>query len=214
METLKAKYNLVDKSEKLGSAPGSILLWNSSPVSLQILNDLRIEPHIGIGPIKIGMTKEKLEETLLNIRFCYTPLDKSCFQISRDISSQNDDYTVRYQSSNLFIMVRYQKDRAAEISVDRGAAQHFPVILYDMEVFSTQVELLIEALTKYCPYECNHEDSLLSTEYLFPNLGIRLWREDVFHPKLLSDESYMRTMGQVIDDMYRYQFFDIITILK
>ncbi len=56
------------------------------------------------------------------------------------------------------------------------------------------------------------EDEQLGTDYVFPEVGIRLWREEPFHPKLLSDKEYMEKMRMVIDEMYRYLYFEIIGV--
>ena len=62
-----------------------------------------------------------------------------------------------------------------------------------------------------CVYEWDDED--LSTNYEFPAIGVRLWREDAFHPKLLLDKKYMEEMKLVIDDMYHYLYFEIVAVL-
>ena len=56
------------------------------------------------------------------------------------------------------------------------------------------------------------EDEQLSTNYGFHDVGIRLWREEAFHPKLLKDASYMKDRGHMIDEMVRYRFFDLVAV--
>ena len=41
---------------------------------------------------------------------------------------------------------------------------------------------------------CNEKDLQLGTEYFFSEIGVRLWRERAFHPKLLKDPLYMEEM--------------------
>ena len=53
---------------------------------------------------------------------------------------------------------------------------------------------------------CNEKDLQLGTEYLFPEIGVRLWRERAFHPKLLKDPLYMEEMQAVLEDEYQYQY--------
>ena len=47
----------------------------------------------------------------------------------------------------------------------------------------------------------------------FPEIGVRLWRERAFHPKLLKDPLYMEEMQAVLEDEYQYQYFQMITII-
>jgi len=60
---------------------------------------------------------------------------------------------------------------------------------------------------------CNEKDLQLGTEYFFPEIGVRLWRERAFHPKLLKDPLYMEEMQAVLEDEYQYQYFQMVTII-
>ena len=73
-------------------------------------------------------------------------------------------------------------------------------------------EELVKAVKTFSSCTCDWEDEQLGTDYVFPELGIRLWREEPFHPKLLSDKAYMEQMKMVIDEMYRYLRFEIIGV--
>lgn len=53
----------------------------------------------------------------------------------------------------------------------------------------------------------------LGTEYLFPEIGVRLWRERAFHLKLLKDPLYMEEMQAVLEDEYQYQYFQMVTVM-
>ena len=60
---------------------------------------------------------------------------------------------------------------------------------------------------------CNEKDLQLGTEYFFPEIGVRLWRERAFHPKLLKDPLYMEEMQAVLEDEYQYQYFQMVTVM-
>ena len=47
----------------------------------------------------------------------------------------------------------------------------------------------------------NEKDLQLGTEYIFPQIGVRLRRERAFHPKLLKDPLYMEEMQAVLEEM-------------
>ena len=57
------------------------------------------------------------------------------------------------------------------------------------------------------------KDLQLGTEYFFSEIGVRLWRERAFHPKLLKDPLYMEEMQAVLEDEYQYQYFQMVTII-
>ena len=52
-------------------------------------------------------------------------------------------------------------------------------------MFNTAAECIIDSLMKKDNVICNEKDLQLGTEYFFPEIGVRLWRERAFHPKLL-----------------------------
>ena len=57
-------------------------------------------------------------------------------------------------------------------------------------MFNTTAECIIDSLMKKDNVVCNEKDLQLGTEYLFPEIGVRLWRERAFHLKLLKDPLY------------------------
>ena len=64
-------------------------------------------------------------------------------------------------------------------------------------MFNTTAECIIDSLMKKDNVICNEKDLQLGTEYIFPKIGVRLWRERAFHPKLLKDPLYMEEMQAV-----------------
>lgn len=86
------------------------------------------------------------------------------------------------------------------------------VQLFGMDCFQTTAEDLVEKLKSYGPFSCDCEDVQLGTEYLFDKIGVRLWRERAFHPKLLSDPVYVEKMKAVLEDEYQYQYFAIVAV--
>ena len=80
-------------------------------------------------------------------------------------------------------MVRYQNGKAIEISVDRELRDEVKVSLYDLDVFHTPAEDVIRFMKQFGPCIHDEPDEQLSTEYEFPALGIRFWRERAFSRK-------------------------------
>lgn len=168
---------------------------------------IEIIPHEGIGPLKLGMSSEEILFTLEQLHTKWS--SEQNFDISKP--SDIDCYT-RYQDGSSFFMVKYKNNKAVEIAVDYELREKMKIEIYGIDVFQTTAEALVSNLKNYSVCNYDMEDELLSTNYEFDDIGIRLWREEPFHPKLLSDESYMNEMREVIDEMYQYLYFQIIAV--
>ena len=69
-------------------------------------------------------------------------------------------------------------------------------------------------MKQFSPCVYDAEDELLGTDYEFTDLGIRFWRELPFHEKLLQSEEYKYAEDWHIEEMYRYLYFDMVTVKK
>ena len=176
------------------------------------MQSLSVIPHVGIGPLKLGMSPEQILEAITLLRFEWPLPNTREIQISEH--DEDDGFTLRYQDGSFFFMVRYRDNRAVEVAVDYSLSEHAIIMLYDIAVFQTPAEQLVASLKQLSPCSYDMEDEQLSTNYEFTDIGVRLWREEPFHPKLLSDESYMKDMALVIDDMYHYLYFEIIAVMQ
>lgn len=174
------------------------------------MKSLSVIPHVGIGPLRLGMSPEQILVAINQIRSEWSLPDNREIQISKDM--EDDTFSLRYLIGSIFFMVRYRDDKAVEVAVDHELREYAIIMLYDMDVFRTLAEELVTSLKQYSSCSYDMEDEQLSTNYEFNDIGIRLWREESFHPKLLSDESYMKEMELVIDEMYRYLYFEIIAV--
>ena len=170
---------------------------------------LEVVPHEGIGPLKLGMSPEEIVRTLEQLHTDWSYQER--FIISKDIDADGC-YVLQYQDDASFFMVSYRDDKAVEISVNYLLREQAVITFSDLDVFKTPAEELVKALKKFGSCTCDWEDEQLGTDYVFPELGIRLWREEPFHSKLLSDKEYMEQMKMVIDEMYRYLRFEIIGV--
>lgn len=174
------------------------------------MKSLSVIPHVGIGPLKLGMHPNQILDALYQIRFELSLPYNREIQISKD--KEDDGFSLRYLDDSFFFMVRYRDNQAVEIAVNLVLREHAIIMLYDMDVFQTLAEQLVTSLKQFsfCSYDM--EDEQLSTNYEFNDIGVRLWREHSFHPKLLSDESYIKEMALIIDEMYRYLYFEIVAV--
>lgn len=176
------------------------------------MTSLIVTPHRGIGPLRLGMSHSQILTAIYMLNHeLHLPLSTN-IQISRDLYDESP--VIRYMNNCFFFMVQYRSDRAVGIGIDYELRNHFPILLYNMDFFRTPASEMIEALKKLSPVTHDLEDEDLSYNYEFPKLGLRLWREDAFHPKLLKDAQYMKEMELVMDEMYRYQYFQLIAVQK
>ena len=175
------------------------------------MDALIIAPHQGIGPLKLGMSPQEILTAVEQLRAESQLPPSTPVDISRETVGPLT--CIRYQGDEFFFLVQYYQNRAVEIGVDGELSHHLPILLHGLEVFQTPAEDLVNTLkaNSACIYDL--EDEQLSTEYLFPQLGLRLWREMPFHPKLLSDPAYCEEMALVLDEMKAYLYFQSVSVL-
>jgi len=124
----------------------------------------KILPHIGIGPVKLGMTKEEVKESVGNKYYC--------------ASSENIDYY--FENS---FQVEFENNKADFIGISSNDSY---IVTYEgKNVFDTKAEKLFALITEN--EKLNHEYN--SDEYLFPDQIISLWEADSQYDNY---ESYSR----------------------
>lgn len=179
-----------------------------------IMEEIIVEPHIGIGQLKLGMAPDELEKTLLQMKKQWSNSSNEAMQMER--CAETDDpnlITGRYMDNDSFFLVQYRNGKATEIGIQRDLSKVASIKLFGMDMFNTAAECIIDSLMKKDNVICNEKDLQLGTEYIFPKIGVRLWRERAFHPKLLKDPLYMEEMQAVLEDEYQYQYFQMVTVM-
>ena len=174
------------------------------------MKELTVTPHIGIGPLKLGMSPEQILKAINIVIEALSIPNSDDIDISE--RKEEDGFTLRYIGNSFFFMVIYQNNKAVEISVNHEITKYASVTLYEKEIFSTSAEELVNYLSTISPCTYDLDDILLSTNYEFTDIGVRLWRELAFHEKLLFDKTYMNDMSQIIDEMYRYLYFELVAV--
>jgi len=178
------------------------------------MKEIIIEPYIGIGQLKLGMAPNELERALSQMKKQWEDSPDSSMQIER--CAETDDpnlITGRYMDNNSFFLVQYRNGKAVEIGIHRNLSKVLSIKLLGIDVFNTTAECIINSLIKKNKAICDEKDLQLGTEYIFPDIGVRLWRERAFHPKLLKDPLYVKEIQTVLEDEYQYQYFQMVTIM-
>lgn len=73
-------------------------------------------------------------------------------------------------------MVQYRDDKAIELAINDQLKEFADINILGKNVFDTRAEDLVNFLSQFSPCKHDFEDILLSTNYEFPEIGIRLWR--------------------------------------
>lgn len=148
-----------------------------------------IRPKEGFGPFTLGMTekeadtaKQQLEET-----------EKAAEEVGRLFG--------RYGAPESF-QLEYQDGRLSRIGLNR--ASDLRVLYQGMDLMRTHAEDLIPILARKADVRCDCEDPELGSTYEFPELGLELWREQVYHPKLL-DRPAFQELIQTLPENLEYE---------
>ncbi|EDM25948.1 hypothetical protein LNTAR_06264 [Lentisphaera araneosa HTCC2155] len=152
---------------------------------------LEIKPHIGIGPILLGSTKEEAR----------TALSQIGFELEHSIDVM--DYFC-----NSGIQIEYSKTGIVEFIGTSCEPNHFTVIYNDVNVFNTKATELFELI--------NQNESELKPyndyEFMFPDQIITLWDAQEQYDRYenesrviwaqvgLGNESYKKEVEEIIND--------------
>jgi len=182
---------------------------------------IRLIPGESIGPLKLGMSPDEILNALESIQFQWPPKGTTPVQVIEDRMFRPDGTRlIRYMNGGsapvpFFFIVEYKDDHAAEISVNRDLSVVWEQqMMRFVDFFATPADILIPYLKYFSACICGSADEDLGTEYIFPELGLRLWREMAFHPKMLADEAYMESIGEIILDEFKNVFFEIVSVRK
>ena len=109
------------------------------------MKEIIIEPHIGIGQLKLGMTSDELENALLQMKKQWSNSSDEAMQM--ECCAETDDpnlITGRYMDNDSFFLVQYRNGKAAEIGIQRDLSKVASIKLFGMDMFNTAAECIID----------------------------------------------------------------------
>ena len=112
------------------------------------------------------------------------------------------------------LLVTYEQEQAVEIAVDCSLREVCPVLLGGLDCFKMKAETLVQTLQRSSPCIWDDEEEQLATNYEFPALGIRLWRENAFDPRLLTDPGYRAEKGEDWEEERQYLYFQVVAVQR
>ena len=131
-----------------------------------------IRPREGFGPFRLGMTEEEAEETCRRLGLPQAP-----------------------QSFYL----EYRDGRLSRIGLN--ADEDIRILYRGLELTRTHAEDVVAALSRESGLVCDCVDSELADTYDFPELGVELWRERVYHPKLLDRPEFQQLIAALPENL-------------
>ncbi|MBU5676864.1 hypothetical protein KQI88_10585 [Alkaliphilus sp. MSJ-5] len=159
------------------------------------MNTIVVYPHKGIGNILFGMTRKEVEQILLPIHYKEEPGRNG-------ILVRYDNYHITYKDNIVF-----------EICINN--LNGYKVVFNNIDLFHTKAEDIFNSLRRLSDYDCDCEDEYLSCTYYFKDLGMILWRESAFHPKLLQEGWFQKLISVQEENLeyeQRFWFFNQICL--
>lgn len=140
------------------------------------METFEVYPNKGIGPFRLGMTEDKVVEL------------------------QNRLFPGVFPG--YYCRTDYLDGRLAGVGL---LADENRQILWDgLELTHVHVEELIPRLARKAEFACDCVDPELACNYRFPTLGLELWREMAYHPKLLDNPEFQAHM-RVLPENLEYE---------
>ncbi|SFK44508.1 hypothetical protein [Brevibacillus centrosporus] len=157
------------------------------------MEKLYIEPGVGIGPVKLGMSKKEVEECI------------------RDCSEK---FLKQYNNSlyieRLFKLEYDSEDNVNFIEIDAIGSSDFDCLFNEINVFKTQAEELVEEIDKISKYDREQWD--LGFTYHFPELGLTLWRPVMRKADDLKEAWFKELEPDIQEDEMRNLYFRAVSL--
>ena len=187
-----------------------------------VMVPIHVIPGKRVGRLELGMTQDEILKAIYEMRVEWGDAGASDIEIIED-PEFDGLRCVRYMnwSSGIpfFFIVTFRNGEAVEIGINRDVDSEKPVVypvkeMQRLALFQLPAELLVTYLKTFSDCIADNDDELLSNEYVFPELGLKLWRENAFHSKLLLDREYMNMMGDMVTEEFGNVFFDIVKVMS
>ncbi len=127
------------------------------------MNEFKVIPHKGIGPVDLGMTREQVRAVL------GAPSHEDAAREKWGISFPAKDYVL----NNAF-QVSYDSEMNVEF-IEAGSDPAFEVTIDGVPVHSSSPETVLAAIREHA--EPDESDDEYPTNQLFPDLELSLFRE-------------------------------------
>jgi len=148
-----------------------------------------VRPNEGMGPFALGMTQAEAEDALNKLN----EEEHQAVEVWHRFGGYGSPQTFQLE---------YEDGKLCRIGLDR--CEDLKVLYRGLDLTGTHAEDLIPALAKETDYVCDCEDHELACTYEFPALGLELWRESAYHPKLLAVPEFQELI-QALPENLEYE---------
>ncbi len=148
-----------------------------------------VRPNEGMGPFTLGMTQAEAEDALHKLN----EEEHQAVEVWHRFGGYGSPQTFQLE---------YEDGKLSRIGLDR--CEDLKVLYRGLDLTGTHAEDLIPALAKETGYVCDCEDHELACTYEFPALGLELWRESAYHPKLLTYPEFQELI-QALPENLEYE---------
>ena len=148
-----------------------------------------VRPNEGMGPFTLGMTQAEAEDALNKLN----EEEHQAVEVWHRFGGYGSPQTFQLE---------YEDGKLSRIGLDR--CEDLKVLYRGLDLTGTHAEDLIPALAKETGYVCDCEDHELACTYEFPALGLELWRESAYHPKLLAVPEFQELI-QALPENLEYE---------
>lgn len=145
-----------------------------------------VRPNEGMGPFTLGMSQAEAEEALQKLH----EAEGQAVEVWHRFGGYGDPVTFQLE---------YEDGKLSRIGLERS--EDLKVLYHGLDLTRTHAEDLIPALAKETGYTCDCEDHELACTYEFPALGLELWRESAYHPKLLEVPDFQELIQELPENL-------------
>lgn len=160
------------------------------------MDTIEIEPGQAIGTIKLGMSRDEVEECIRQYA--------SRYECRNDIS---------FDFSSYFMPEYDSDDRLIALQMTSDVKEHAHCLCHGINVFCTKADDLVEVLDKISPY-ARTWDASAGFCYLFPEMGLTLYRSRVFTEKDLEEEWFLAQSLDAQEDDKRFFYFETVSVCE
>ncbi|MDO3410936.1 ASCH domain-containing protein [Saccharibacillus sp. CPCC 101409] len=153
---------------------------------------LIIEPGIGIGKLKLGMTRSEADEA---VRHYVTQYKKD----TNDSGFFENTFKLEYDRSG----------KVKFIEIVSEFKEFFDCTCYNVDVFNTKANELVQILSRISKPEADHEDE---TQYIFADIGLSLWRPSVFTEETMQEDWFQEMYAENQEQEMRYFYFQTAAV--
>tara|TARA_R110001592_G_scaffold341938_2_gene631382 strand:- start:296 stop:805 length:510 start_codon:yes stop_codon:yes gene_type:complete len=131
----------------------------------------KIEPHIGAGDLKFGMSRDEIQQIL------GTPE-----HTSKQMIMDYGDFSISIPAKDGYfkneLQISFDDNNKANFIEFTGKDSEFTeVFLKDIEVFKTPAFELIQKISNSTSSEFDNEDDEIPYSYVFPSIDLAVWRQ-------------------------------------